>query len=124
MTIANGFFYSVLLLALWAAPGTLRAQQAQSPLPPVPVLPGANPNASPPQDEVSHRMNEQMALKRNDLRQQQIVSDSAHLLALAQKLNSDVSKSTKNTLSISVVKEANEIEKLAKSIKDKMRDGD
>lgn len=69
-------------------------------------------------------MTEQMAMRRNTQRQQQIVSDTAHLLDLAQKLNDEVSKSTKDELSVSVVKEADEIEKLAKSIKGKMRDGD
>ncbi len=69
-------------------------------------------------------MAEQMAIARNAQRQKQIVSESARLLVLAQNLNADVNKSNKDELSISVVKEAEEIEKLAKSIKDKMRYGD
>jgi ATP-dependent helicase/DNAse subunit B len=68
-------------------------------------------------------MVEAMSARRNAQRQQQIVDDTAKLLELAQKLNSEVSKSDKDTLSIPVVKEAEEIEKLAKSIKEKMRDG-
>ena len=102
-------------------PPSARAQQTQNPNPP-PALPGINPNA-PDQDAATRRMTEQMAIKRNSQRQQQIVADTAHLLDLAQKLNTEVSKSDKNTLSISVVKEAEEIEKLAKSIKERMRDG-
>ena len=85
-------------------------------------MPGANPNTSE-QDPTLRRMNEQMSIKRNAQRQQQIVSDTAHLLQLAQQLNDAVSKSNKDELSVSVVKDADEIEKLAKSIKDKMRDG-
>jgi hypothetical protein len=69
------------------------------------------------------RMSAQMALRRNAQRQQQIVADTARLLQLAQKLNDEVSKSSKDELSVSVVKEADEIEKLAKAIKGKMRDG-
>ena len=69
------------------------------------------------------RMTAQMAFRRNAERQKQIVAQTAHLLELAQKLNDEVSKSNKDELSVSVVKEAEEIEKLAKSIKDKMRDG-
>jgi hypothetical protein len=67
-------------------------------------------------------MTEQMSLRRNAQRQQQILADTARLLQLAEKLNADVSKTDKNTLSVPVVKEADEIEKLAKAIKDKMRD--
>jgi hypothetical protein len=112
----------MVLVLLSCLPIAVQAQQTQNPTPPVPVIPGVNPNA-PEQDPAMHRMTEQMSIKRNAQRQQQIVSDTAHLLQLAQQLNDDVSKSNKNELSVSVVKDADEIEKLAKSIKDKMRDG-
>ena len=115
---------ALLLLAACAASLSAHAQQNQAPSPPVPTLPGVSANPTPAEDPTLHRMAEQMAIKRSAQRQQQIVSDSARLLALAQKLSADVSKSDKNELSISVVKDAGEIEKLAKSIKDKMRDGD
>lgn len=68
-------------------------------------------------------MTARMSELRNTDRQKQIVADTAHLLQLAQKLNEDVSKSDKNQLSLTVVKEAEEIEKLAKTIKDKMKNG-
>lgn len=99
------------------------AQQQQTPRPP--AIPGMNPTSPTDQghDPAMHRMAERMAMRRNEQRQQQIVSDSERLLQLAQKLNGDVSKTDKDELSVSVVKEADEIEKLAKSIKQKMRDG-
>lgn len=68
-------------------------------------------------------MTEHMAKQRNTERQKKIVDDTAKLLAMAQKLNDEVSHSSKNELSVAVVQQAAEIEKLAKSIKDKMRDG-
>lgn len=84
--------------------------------------------AGPPQprdmDPAMRRMTERMAIERNTQRQQKIVDDTARLLDLAKELNDAVSHSTKNTLSIAVVKKAEEIEKLAKTIKDKMRDGE
>lgn len=102
----------------------LSAQAQRTEPPPMPGIPSAGANdAASPSDPGMRRMTEAMAVKRNNLRQQQIVSDTAHLLELAQKLNDQVSKSSKNELSVSVVKEADEIEKLAKSIKEKMRDG-
>jgi len=97
-------------------------QQMPPPTAPVPMIPGVNPSA-PEQDPALRHMTEQMMIKRNAMRQQQIVSDTAHLLQLAQQLNDDVSKSNKDELSVTVVKDADEIEKLAKSIKEKMRDG-
>lgn len=120
----NACLPAIAFLAL-CAPVAVRAQQTQVPnTNGVPDrLPGIDPSNETAPDPSMRRMVSQMALKRNTQRQQRIVADSAHLLDLAQKLNAEVSKSDKNTLSLSVVKEADEIEKLAKSIKDKMRDG-
>ena len=58
---------------------------------------------------------------RNIERQKQIVEDTQKLLALANELKADVDKSTKDTLSLDVVKKADEIEKLAHSVKEKMK---
>ncbi len=72
---------------------------------------------------MARHLAEQQAHKRNAQRQEQIVADTAKLLALAQDLKAEVDKSNKNTLSVDVVKKAEEIEKLSKSIKERMRDG-
>lgn len=85
-------------------------------------MPGLSPNPRQPDGTMAH-MAERMARQRNTDRQKEIVADTARLLKLAQQLNVDVSKSNKDTLSLAVVKEANEIEKLAKTIKDKMKEG-
>lgn len=61
------------------------------------------------------------AQKRNELRQQDIVKDTAKLLTLAQELKVEVDKSNKDQMSMSVIKKAEEIEKLAKSVKEKMK---
>lgn len=115
--------YPILLLAasLMLAPA-VRAQQTQTTSPAGQDIPGLSPNPTQPDNNMTH-MSERMARQRNSDRQKQIVADTAQLLKLAQQLNVDVSKSTKNTLSLDVVKEAGEIEKLAKSIKDKMKEG-
>jgi hypothetical protein len=115
--------FALALLALCLSIAAHAQQTQQPPSPPVPVMPGANNPNAPEQDPTLRHMNEQMSIKRNSQRQQEIVSDTAHLLELAQRLNDAVSKSNKNELSLTVVKDADEIEKLAKSIRDKMRDG-
>lgn len=61
------------------------------------------------------------AQKRNELRQQDIVKDTTKLLTLAQELKEEVDKSNKDQMSMSVIKKAEEIEKLAKSVKEKMK---
>jgi hypothetical protein len=64
-----------------------------------------------------------MTLQRNKIRQKEIVDDTQQLLDLAKQLQDAVSKSNKDELSLSVVNTAAEIEKLAKTVKEKMRDG-
>ena len=61
------------------------------------------------------------AILRNAQRQKDLVRDTQKLYALASQLKADVAKSNKDTLSIDVIKKADEIEKLAKSVKDKMK---
>ncbi|HMG02479.1 MAG TPA: hypothetical protein VK596_05060 [Edaphobacter sp.] len=50
-----------------------------------------------------------------------LVADTERLYKLTQELKAEVAKSNKDTLSVSVVKKAQEVERLAKSIKDRSR---
>jgi hypothetical protein len=59
----------------------------------------------------------------NAERREQIAAGSARLLKLATELKAEVDKSSKDTLSVSVIRKAEEIEKLAHSVKEKMRLG-
>lgn len=79
-----------------------------------------NPNAHDP--EQAHMMRE-MSKDRNALRQKEIVDDTNQMMDLIKSLKDDVDKSSKDQLSLTVVNTAAEIEKLAKSVKEKMRDG-
>lgn len=51
----------------------------------------------------------------------ELVADTEKLYKLTQELKAEVAKSNKDTLSVSVVKKAQEVERLAKSIKDRSR---
>ena len=62
-----------------------------------------------------------MAKKVNLERQAQLRNDTDKLLKLSQELKDYVDKSNENMLSVSVLKKAEEIEKLARSVKDKMK---
>lgn len=62
-----------------------------------------------------------MQKKSNLERQQQLKKDTEKLLELATELKQYVDKSNENTLSLDVIRKADQIEKLAKSVKDKMK---
>jgi nitric oxide reductase activation protein len=67
------------------------------------------------------QMADDQAKMRNVDRQKQLVLDTQKLLALANELKSDVDKSNKDTMSLDVIRKADEIEKLAHSVKEKMK---
>jgi len=84
-----------------------------------PGLPGTGRTSPDDEDPIARQMNEQLARKRADQRQKQIVDDTAKLVQLAQQLKDGMDKGKINNPG----KTAEEIERLAKSVKDKMREG-
>ena len=62
-----------------------------------------------------------MAKKANQERQADLKRDTDKLFKLANELKEYVDKTNENMLSVDVVKKAEEIEKLAHSVKDKMK---
>lgn len=107
-----------LVLALPAS----RLLQSQNPNQPIP-----GPEASRfPDANAQMSMHEQQGKKANieaaNLeRKKQIADDSAKLLKLATDLKAEVDKTSKDTLSLGVIRKAEEIEKLAHSVKEKMK---
>jgi hypothetical protein len=83
--------------------------------------PQAPTNNKKPDDAANAKAPANQALSPEQARQAQYVADSEKLYQLAQELKAEVAKTNKNTLSITVTKKAEEIEKLAKSMKDRMR---
>lgn len=65
----------------------------------------------------------QKAVTGDSERKKLIADESAQLLDMALALKAEVDKTTKDTLSINVIRKADQIEKLAKSVKDKMKQG-
>jgi hypothetical protein len=64
---------------------------------------------------------EQQEDARSTERQKRLVADTDKLLALATDLKEQVGKTNKNILSVDVIKKAEEIEKLAHSVKERMK---
>ncbi|HVZ15475.1 MAG TPA: hypothetical protein VG897_00020 [Terriglobales bacterium] len=74
-------------------------------------------------DPEAARIEREMAKQRNKDRQQKLKEDTDKLLKLATELKEYVDKSNEQILSIEVLKKTDEIEKLAKSVRDKMKAG-
>jgi hypothetical protein len=90
--------------------------------PPPPAFPNQTvPTIGGAADPAQQRMADEMAKKANLARQAALKSDTDKLLKLAEELKTSVDKSSANVLSIDVIKKAEEIEKLAHSVKDKMK---
>jgi hypothetical protein len=64
---------------------------------------------------------EAQAMMRNTERQRRLQLDTERLLSLATQLHQDVEKTDPHILSVDVVKRAEEIEKLAHSVKERMK---
>lgn len=108
----------LLVIGTICAPGSLRAQHETGPVAGAEPQVGMRGSDAPP---LSPQVEQQMAERRNVERQKALEADTQKLLALAQQLHDEVAKTNKDQLSIAVVKKSEEIEKLARSVKEKMR---
>jgi len=85
------------------------------------VSPGDLNSPATEADEAHARLAHEMEKKAAKDRVAALKSDTDKLLKLTTELKSYVDKSDENVLSLDVVKKAEQIEKLAKSVKDKMK---
>ena len=76
----------------------------------------------PRQDPTQKEMQDRMMREANKKRQQDIREDTDKLFQLATELKAAVDKTNENLLSIDVVRKADEVEKLAKKVKEKMKE--
>lgn len=67
-------------------------------------------------------MQDRMYKQANKKRQQDIRDDTNKLFQLATELKDAVDKTNENMLSLDVVRKADEVEKLAKKVKEKMKE--
>lgn len=105
------------ILVACAGYGFGQVNQSQPPLPSEPP----NTISTPDEGSWDAAQRAEMVKKANLQRQQQLKKDTDKLLELATELKQSVDKSNENTLSLDVIKKADQIEKLAKSVKEKMK---
>jgi hypothetical protein len=120
----------LILLAIGAsAPltvGISRAQQSDASQFPIPDASSMSPRLGPNSrdDDPSAHLAQQKRIKElNILRQKQLTSDAAKLLALATELQANVDKSGQESATLDLMHKAEQIEKLAHSVRTKMTDG-
>ncbi|HET6844206.1 MAG TPA: hypothetical protein VFK06_21375 [Candidatus Angelobacter sp.] len=77
----------------------------------------------PPAGQLERDMEARRLKEANKKRQEEIRQDTVKLFQLAAELKDAVDKSDENMLSLDVVKKADEVEKLAKKVKEKMKEG-
>ena len=82
--------------------------------------PGQEEPPAPGEEELA-KMKKKMEKKANEQRQADLERDTDKLLELATELKQYVDKSNKDVLSLEVIKKCEEIEKLSRSVKEKMR---
>ncbi len=89
------------------------------PTPQFPPPPGTE--QQQPKTPAEQQLERDAAKQRNIQREQEIKRDTDKLLQLATELKQYVDKTNENIISLDVIKKADQIEKLAKSVKEKMK---
>jgi hypothetical protein len=112
---------AVTCVAITCHPSSEAAGQTNPPksvlIAPVGRVPDANAQMTM-RDQQAKKQNYDAA---NLERKRQLTDDSARLLKLASDLKAEVDKTSKDTLSLAVIRKADEIERLAHSVKEKMK---
>jgi hypothetical protein len=98
----------VLLISLSA----VTLAQSSTPVPP---------QQQPAPSQQQPAPSDQRPMTPAEKRKADLQADTERLYKLTQELKTEVEKSNKDTLSVSVVKKAQEVERLAKSIKERSR---
>jgi hypothetical protein len=102
------------------AGGSVRAQQGSdgqpAAKPSAPLAPSAQADAKKAPDTTPSPAPPAVT----DPHQAQINADTQKLVKLSEELKAEVAKSNKDTLSLTVIKKAEEVEKMAKTLKDEL----
>jgi hypothetical protein len=111
------FSYLCLILLLTSPLAVPQSRETSLP----PGTTDINPQMGDDANEARARMTHDMEKKAAKERVAALKNDTDKLLKLSTELKSYVDKSDENVLSLTVIKKAEEIEKLAKSVKEKMK---
>ena len=113
-------FSSITLISLSLMMPSLAEMGLQQQVQVPQVYPGQS-KTNRDEDVWEQQQQKRLEKRYNLQRQEDIRKDTEKLLELATELKQAVDKSNENTLSLDVIKKAEQIEKLAKTVKDKMK---
>jgi hypothetical protein len=118
------FLSSLLLIA--PSVGAARAQSQSTNPGSHTTNPGSTPSIdgrdlNEPKDPMQAQMEARRVRSAASERQKKIMDDTAKLLQLATELKTDVDKTTKDEMSLDVIRKADEIERLAHDVKQRMK---
>ena len=113
-TVSRTRWKSFAAIAVLLAAGALPCGQSQQSL----SQSGPQQNPAAPKTADSTQVPAQTPANDQELR---AAKESADLLKLATDLKAEVNKSTKDTLSLAVIRKADEIERMARGMKDRYR---
>ena len=80
-----------------------------------------NHNQNLPPEPLSAQTSSKLEHMREDERRKRLLADTARLLALSSELKDEVDKSSRDELSLGVIRKAAEIEKLARDVRERMK---
>jgi hypothetical protein len=106
----------IIGFTLTAGPSRAGVQNPKMPPMPMPQVPQTD-----QEDPSRSKLERDLAKKANQERHASLKRDTDKLLKLATELKDYVDKTNESVLSLEVVKKAEEIEKLAHSVKEKMK---
>jgi hypothetical protein len=101
-------------------PGSSGASMPSSSLPT--SEPGIGPSASNPNDPATMRMKHERQIAVDNDRHKRMVADANKLLEMATELKAEVDKSTPNETSVTAYNKADQIEKLAHDVKQRLKE--
>ena len=119
---------AAFLAAMTAVPltaGVSSAQQGSTPQIPMPDASSSSPRSglnNRSDDPMTQQANEKRIKELNVLRQKQITTDAAKLLLLATELKTNLDKGGEEASSFDMMHKAEQIEKLARSVRTRMTD--
>ena len=111
----------VLLLLLAGAVTGAAATQIAPQAPAGTVSRPAQPGFGDPHDPFSEQTASKMTHLREDERRKRLMADTAKLVALTNELKAEVDNTSRDELSLDVVRKATEIEKLAHDVRERMK---
>jgi len=100
--------FTVGSISLAAAQQSAQSSATQPPVPQAPATAESTADTSKPTTPQTPQL-------------KQLADDTAKLLTLANELKAELDKSSKDTLSLSVIKKAEQVEKLAHKVRDEMK---